>query len=632
MKCLLWLGRVRLVVAALCLFSGGQALLAQPRIEKIEPPDWWAGHSINPVRLLIRGQGLQGAQVRVPGEDASIGLTRVNAAGTYLFADLHIDPQAQPQTLSLQVESAQGTAEASFEILEPLSRAGRFRGIGRDDVIYLLMPDRFANGDPSNDDPAQSPGLLDRSKARYYHGGDLQGVIDRLPYLKDLGVTAIWMNPWYDNVNHLNRRETYDGEAITDYHGYGAVDFYAVDEHLGDLALLRKLVDEAHKLGVKIIQDQVANHSGPYHPWVNDSPTPTWYNGTEQDHVPNEWQTWTLADPNASPAVQKPTLDGWFIDILPDLNQNDPETARYIIQNTLWWVGISGLDAIRQDTLPYVPRWFWRDWMTAIKREYPRLSVVGEFFEGNPSLVAFFQGGEARYDGIDTRLDTLFDFPLYYGIQSAFTRRNSLRDIAKTFAHDYLYSDAGVLVTFIDLHDTRRFISEPGADLQGLKLAYSLIFTARGIPLIYYGSEIGMEGDNDPDNRRDFPGGWNSDPSNAFTRQGRSQRQQEVFSHVRRLAHLRRGSPALRRGEMIHLKVGDDLYAYARVCEEEIAVAVFNNASQAGEVSFNVHAAGLPDGLALSDELQSGSPATTQSSTMTLSLPARSAALYLYRR
>ncbi len=234
------------------------------------------------------------------------------------------------------------------------------------------MPDRFANGDPTNDDPPQSPGLLDRSKGRYYHGGDLQGVIDHLPYLKNLGITALWMNPVYDNNNGLNEKETYDGKAITDYHGYGAVDFYAVEEHLGDLALFRKLVDDAHKLGLKVIQDEVANHTGPYHPWVKDSPTPTWFNGTEAKHLANTWQTWTLQDPNSPPAMQKATLDGWFINILPDLNQDDPECARYLIQNTLWWVGVSGMDAIRQDTLPYVPRSFWRDWMAAIKREYPR--------------------------------------------------------------------------------------------------------------------------------------------------------------------------------------------------------------------------------------------------------------------
>ena len=282
---------------------------------------------------------------------------------------------------------------------------GRFQGITVDDVIYLLMPDRFNNGDTANDDPAKSRGLLDRSKPRYYHGGDLRGVIDRLPYLKDLGVTAIWLNPWYDNNDGLNEIEMPEGKPITDYHGYGAIDFYGVDEHLGDLAMLRGLVDTAHALGIKVIQDQVANHTGPYHIWVKDPPTPSWYNGTEADHINETWQTWVLKDSHATPEIMRPVLDGWFLNILPDLNQNDPEARRYIIQNTLWWIGMTGLDGIRQDTLPYVPRSFWRDWMQAIKRQYPRVNVIGETYDGDPSQVAFFQGGARRFDGIDSGID-----------------------------------------------------------------------------------------------------------------------------------------------------------------------------------------------------------------------------------
>ena len=233
-----------------------------------------------------------------------------------------------------------------FDLLVPLARDGRFQGFSPDDVVYLIMPDRFADGDRTNDDPPKSRGLYDRAKPRDYHGGDLQGIIDRLPYLKDLGVTAIWTTPVYDNVDHRNEKERYGGQAITDYHGYGAVDFYAVDEHLGDLATYRRLVDGAHALGLKVVQDQVANHTGPYHPWVADPQTPTWFHGSASAHPANTWQTWTLTDPHASPDTQRETLDGWFIDILPDLNQDDPDTGRYLVQNALWWVGTTGLDAI----------------------------------------------------------------------------------------------------------------------------------------------------------------------------------------------------------------------------------------------------------------------------------------------
>src|SRR5207244_10989483 len=201
------------------------------------------------------------------------------------------------------------------------------------------------------------------------------GIIGRLPYLKDLGVTALWLTPVYDNNDRPNEKERPEGEPITDYHGYGAVDFYAVDEHLGDLATLRELVEAAHRAGIKVIQDQVANHTGPYHPWVDDPPTPTWFHGTAQKHLANVWQTWSVRDPHSTPQVQRETLDGWFVDILPDLNQNDPEVARYEIQNTLWWIGVTGIVAIRQDPFQYVQRPFWRYWMAAVNGKYQPLIV-----------------------------------------------------------------------------------------------------------------------------------------------------------------------------------------------------------------------------------------------------------------
>ena len=242
--------------------AGSPAKAARPEAITVEPPSWWPGHSINPVRVMVKGRNLAGARV----ESASAGLepsaVKVNEAGTWLFADVTIDPKAEPGPRKIRIRTAGGVVDAPFELLAPLPREGRFQGISPDDVIYLIMPDRFDDGDPTNDDPAAARGLLDRAKDRYYHGGDLQGIIDRLPYLKDLGVTALWLNPWYDNVNHLNERETYEGRAITDYHGYGAVDFYGVEEHFGDLGQAAELVEKAHAAGLKIIQDQVANHIG----------------------------------------------------------------------------------------------------------------------------------------------------------------------------------------------------------------------------------------------------------------------------------------------------------------------------------------------------------------------------------
>ncbi|HKP84979.1 MAG TPA: alpha-amylase family glycosyl hydrolase [Blastocatellia bacterium] len=617
-----------MLITLLFIFSADCMAQGAPEVLKVEPPNWWTGHSINPVRVMIRGRNLRGARVQVGGAGIVIaGPAKVNERGTYLFVDVAISPTAKPGARRLNIVTPAGTAAAGFEILAPLPRAGRFQGLTNDDIMYLIMPDRFANGDASNDDPPKSKGLLDRSKGRSYHGGDLRGVIDRLPYLKELGVTAIWLNPWYDNADRPDEKEVYDGQTTTGYHGYGAVDFYAVDEHLGDLATLRELVDSAHRLGIKVVQDQVANHTGPYHPWVADTPTPTWYNGTEANHINETWQTWALKDPRATENVTRPVLDGWFINILPDLNQNDAEARRYIIQNTLWWVGVTGLDAIRQDTLPYVPRSFWRDWMAAIKREYPKLNVIGETYDGDPAQVAFFQGGARRWDGIDSGIDSEFDFPLFFAIRDAFAKGQSVRKLAEVLSHDYLYANADVLVPFLGLHDMLRFMSEERATREGLMLAQTFLMTTRGIPLVYYGDEIAMEGKGDPDNRRDFPGGWPGDRRNAFTGEGRTGEQREVFDHLRRVASLRRELEPLRRGKLLTLDASEQQYAFARTTARESVIVVFNNARAEARVEFDASPVKLRAGAVLTDRLGRAKEVRAEAGRVRVVMPARSASI-----
>lgn len=549
-----------------------------PVVTKVEPPNWWAGHSINPVRLLIRGSGLTGATVSAAAGMSASGL-RVNAAGTYLFVDITIRPTLRPGSYPLQIRTSEGAAVAPFDIATPLSPASRFQGFSPDDVVYLIMPDRFANGDPSNDDPAISHGLFDRSKSRFYHGGDLQGIIDHLGYLKTLGVTALWITPVYDNTNEVNRNQAIGGQPVTDYHGYGTIDYYGVEEHLGSLDLLRKLVDDSHRAGMKVIQDQVANHVSPYHPWVTDPPDPTWFHGTASHHVDETWQIWTLPDPHASAEFRRGVLEGWFQNVLPDMNQDDPEVARYEIQNALWWVGMAGFDGIRQDTLPYVDRRFWNNWSAALKRQYPNLRAVGEVFDKNPAVTSFFQGGTKRFDGVDSGIDTLFDFPTYYTIRDVFARGNAIDSVAQTLAEDRLYTNPKSLITFLGLHDVMRFMSEPGATVEKLKLAFTFLLTARGTPMIYYGDEIGMPGADDPDNRRDFPGGWKEDTRNAFEASGRTAPETAVFDHVRKLTAVRAKLEPLRRGEMIDLAVTKQTWIYARQSGTEKVIIAINNGS-----------------------------------------------------
>lgn len=611
-----------LVRCAFLLAVSAACCAAQPTVTKIEPPNWWADHTINPVRLLIRGSRLKDGQLTGPS-GFEVSRVKVNDRGTYLLADVTIPPGLAPGEYPLTLITPEGSAAVAFRIDEPLGGNDHFRGFSNDDIIYLLMPDRFANGDPSNDDPSVSRGLFDRSKARYYHGGDLEGVIDHLPYLKDLGVTAIWMTPIYDNNNQLNNKERYDGKAITDYHGYGTVDYYGVEEHFGNLELLRKLVEEAHKRGIKVIQDQVANHVGPYHPWVTDSPTPSWFHGTVDHHINETWQIWTLADPNASPHLRSEVTDGWFIDLLPDMNQEDPDVRQYEIQNTLWWLGVAGFDGIRQDTWPYVPRSFWRDWMSAIKRQYPSVTVVGEVFDGDPALESFFQGGRS-HEGIDTGLDSVFDFPLFYKMRDAFAKGRPLRDVANMVGHDYLYPRPEGLVTFLDNHDTSRFMSDQGATLPGLKLALTCLLTLRGIPVLYYGDELGMSGGNDPDNRRDFPGGWAGDSHNAFTAGGRTPQENELLEHTRKLTHLRGSMPALRAGSLVTLLAEEQQWAYARRSGSQTVVVVLNNSPN--PVTLHVPLAGLslPEGASMQGQLGVVKTVSVQTGRFEVTLPGRS--------
>jgi neopullulanase len=491
--------------------------------------------------------------------------------------------------------------------------------------LYLIMIDRFADGDPAN-----NGNLYDRKNKFYYHGGDLQGVIDHLPYLKDLGVTAIWLTPWYDNYDRLNEIELKEDKPSTGFHGYNPQDFYRVEEHFGTFAKLRELVDAAHRNGIKIIQDEVMNHTGPYHPWVDDPPTPTWFNGTKAHHLKNSFQTWTLHDPRAVESLERETMEGWFLDFLPDLNQNDPEVARYLIQNTLWWIGTTGLDGIRMDTWQYVPNSFWSQWTSAVKREFPAFKVVGEVKDGDVVHTSFFQGGQ-KHSGIDSGLDSLLDFPLFYPIRHAFAEGKAIDEIPKTLAKDYLYPHPNILVTLLGGHDDGRFMSEQGATIAGLKLANAFVLTTRGVPQLYYGDEIAMEGGDEPTTRGDFPGGFQGDARNAFSAGGRTKDEQEVFEFIRRLTRLRRELPRLQSGMLVNLYVAEQQYAYARALRDLVAIVVFNNDNNAAEFEFDVAPVYLSDGEVLRDRLGVSRDVTVRNGKLRVNLPKRSVAILVNR-
>jgi glycosidase len=608
----------------LCFSVAAQA----PEILKVDPPSWWPRSTVNPVRLMIHGRNLQNARVNIQGLRI-LNTPKINDRGTYIFVDVFIAPNAPSGQHSIRVTTPRGSGNSAFEVLPPLNRTGRFQGFSPADVMYLIMIDRFADGDPSNNDPPQSRGLYDRNNKFYYHGGDLQGVINNLPYLKELGVTAIWLTPWYDNYDHLNEIELKEDKPSTGFHGYNPQDFYAVEEHFGTHAKLRELVETAHRSGLKIIQDQVMNHTGPYHPWVDDPPRPAWFNGTKAQHLKNVFQTWVLHDARAVESLKRETMEGWFLDFLPDLNQYEPEVSRYLIQNTLWWIGTTGLDGIRMDTWQYVPNSFWRDWTRAVKREFPNFKVVGEVKDGDVVHTSFFQGGRVRFDKIDSGLDSLLDFPLFYSIRHAFAEGKPIDEIPKTLAKDYLYTNSEILVTLLDGHDDGRFISEEGATIEGLKLANAFLLTTRGVPQLYYGDELAMEGGDEPTTRGDFPGGFEGDQRNAFTAGGRTKDEQELFEYIKRLTAIRREYEVLRTGELVNLYVSEQQYAYARRERSGTVIVVINNDNEAATIEFDISRVALNAGV-FKDRLTVSPPVDVDGSRkMRVNLPKRSAAIFV---
>ena len=571
----------------LCILSV-TTVFAQPTVEKVEPPNWWVQSTINPVRVLIKGKNLTGALVEASDPGLTVSNLKTSANGNYLFADIRIAENVKVGNYTLKITTSGGTTSAAFGIFEPQPRLGNYNGFRPDDVIYFTVTDRFADGDPTNNDPAISKGLFDRSKGRSYHGGDLQGLINKLPYIKSLGATALWTTPVYDNNNKPDTKEVYDGQWTTGYHGYGAIDFYGVDEHLGDLAKVKEFVRKAHQNGFVVLQDQIANHTGPYHPWAEDPPTPTWFNGTVAKHPNNNWQKWTTMNPRATAQTQNSNIDGWFIDILPDLNQNDPEVEKYLIQNSLWWVAQVGFDAIRMDTLPHVPRSYWAKWGAAVHKEFPKVNILGELYDSDPVLLSYFQKGRRGHDRIDPEIDTLYDFGLFTPIRNAFGQGKHLREVSQMFARDWLYPKPNVLVTFLGVHDMPRFMNEPGATTDGLKLAQTLLMTSRGTPLLYYGDELAMAGGADPDNRRDFPGGFPGDGINKFAATGRTPQENDVWNHLAKLGEIRKANEPLRRGASLDLLDEEQQIAYARVGNTAAVVVVFNNDTKPATVRFDV--------------------------------------------
>ena len=600
------------IAVALCLNCSAAA----PQVTKVEPPNWWTGF-VSPVMVLLYGENLSDARISVSYPGVRIQKTQLQPDGKHAFVWLDISKNAKPGSVPIAIKNASGNTSAPLQLLARAPQQGRFQGVTRDDVIYLIMPDRFADGDPSNNIPkGATPGTYDRNSPKAYHGGDLKGIQDHLPYLNDLGVTTLWLNPIFDNDN------TSEG-----YHGYGGTDLYAVEDHFGTLLEFQQLVAAAHKQGIKVLLDMVPNHVGPKHPWATSQPAPGWLHGTTADHINTDYDYPPVTDPHAVEKNYRNALDGWFANILPDLAQENPLVAQYLLQNAYWWMETGGVDGFRIDTFPYVPRTFWKAYLQSLQATYPNFFAVGEVYNFEPPIVSYFAGGQTGFDGIDTHLTTTFDFPMNSAIRQVVNHGASAKKIVDVLRQDRLYPHPEQLVTFIGNHDMPRFLTDAKGSTARLKLGFSLLATLRGIPQLYSGDEIAMPGGEDPDNRRDFPGGFPGDTHSAFTPAGRTPEEQNVYAHVQGLLQLRRDHPALRLGEQKHVVVADDYYVFTRETPGERLLVVFYKGDQPKSIEVDLADTTIANAHGFV-ALNSASPAVVQSGKLQLQLVSLSVAIY----
>jgi glycosidase len=518
----------------------------KPSIDKIDPPNWFA--ALPAPMLLIHGTGL--ANATFSGARTTRTITSPNGHWAMVWLDTRTTPAS---TLHLTVRNAAGSATFDYKLAPRRGAAtDGLAGFSPADIITCIMPDRFADGDPAH---GSLPGFppADRTLPGAYHGGDIKGVIDHLEYLQQLGITAVWLTPILTN-----------NPAGHDYHGYGATDMYAVEPRLGTLAEYQRLAAELHRRHMKLIFDDVPNHVGLAHPWVSDPPLPNWFHGTAAKHIEATYDFGKITDPHLPESAANSELNGWFANILPDMNQQEPVVAQYELQNMIWWIEETGLDALRIDTFPFVQRSFWQTYLSKLRDLYPRLNSVGEVDNGDPVIDAFFAGGRA-IAGVDTHLTTPFDYPYFFALRDVLLNGKPFSALESVFRQDWLYPHPELLVPILDNHDQPRFMSEKNATPELLRLATGITLTIRGTPQLYIGDEVLMQGGGDPDNRRDFPGGFPGDPLNAFLAAGRTPAQASLHDFTATLAQLRSRTLALKGGSQQDIVVDNDTFAYVRI-------------------------------------------------------------------
>lgn len=557
----------RLLLATALFFQLGSfcQLRAQSDM-RIEPPNWWAGMNNPDLQLLVGASDISQADFKIKNKDIELIDVTKGESSNYVFLDLRIAEKATPQTFKIEYKLPNAKKQY-FEYELRARTKDPLATINQSDVLYLVTPDRFVNGNPENDTVAGMKESADRGFHGGRHGGDLEGVLSKLDYMEKLGITALWLNPVVEN----------DMPEYS-YHGYAITDFYNVDPRYGSNELYQRLSKELHKRDMKLVMDMVFNHSGLEHWWMKDAPFEDWVHDYSKYETTN-FSISSFSDPYATNADWEKMEKGWFVPSMPDLNHDNRFLANYLIQNSIWWIEYADLDGIRMDTHPYNKPEVMQEWAERVNDEYPEFYLLGETWVGDVSLEAYWSPKETSSSEFNSGLTSITDFPLCYAVQNAFKEGGNVNELYSKLSQDFLYDRPFSNLTFADNHDMDRFFYTIGKDVDRFNLAMTFLLTTRGIPQLYYGTEILMEKfGQHGDLREDFPGGWESDEQNAFEVANLNIDQQRAFIHIQKLLQLRKSSEILQVGKLLHFIPQDNIYVYGREHNgERLAVFLNNN-------------------------------------------------------
>lgn len=557
--------RISITVIILTFVLPVIAAASKSTVKLIDPPHWWTGMTDTSLQLQIYGNDIRSAEpfINYPGVKID-SVVRLEGSPNYQFLYLTINPDTKPGKITITWRDGKHKITRDYE-LKPRTRTDGAQGFTSADVLYMIMPDRFADGNPDNNKVAtmRHPIGADRQNLNVRHGGDLKGIINHLDYIDSLGVTAVWLNPVLEN--------DMPGGS---YHGYATTDYYRVDPRLGSNAEYRALTDSLHNRGIKMVMDMIFNHCGSEHIWALDMPSADWINFAGQ-YTQTNHKLASLSDPYASEYDRKMATDGWFVKEMPDLNQRNPHLMKYLVQNSIWWIEEAGIDGIRMDTYPYADKQAMAEWIKSVEKQYPDFTIVGECWFAEPGLVQGWQrDSRIPVAGQNSNLPVIMDFPFMIknrGLQPYTEQTDEWNDglvkIYNHFALDHLYANPYKLLRFLDNHDTERVLLSVPDKLDGWKQAVTILLTVPGIPQIYYGTEMLMSGDRkkgDGNVRRDMPGGFPDDSVNIFTPAGRSTLQNEAYDFLRHLLQWRKNATAIHQGNMKHFAPSQGVYVYQR--------------------------------------------------------------------